>query len=275
MKLNYYAIDPPRYLAGIVRYFWVLEGSQLNGIPFLHRSFADCSAEFIFYYKGAFDVQISTNPTIKTFRSGISGHASLPRRFETSSDFGMLGVYLYPFAIPQLADLPASALTNEMVDVSTLFGLEGLLLEEKVLAAKNNLERVRIVSQFIKQKIDRAKDREPLLQQTIKQIVDGTEPLSISELRNDFYLSVRQFERKFKEQSGFSPRAFLNIARFSALIKSTEKHRTNLTRMAYDRGFYDQSHFIHNFRQFSGYSPSQYFELQSDFADQRTLIDVA
>ena len=115
-----------------------------------------------------------------------------------------------------------------MIDISALFGFEGLLLEEKIMLAKDNIERVKIISEFITQKTHCVKNKEPILQQKIKQIIDSKEILSISTLQKDFHLSRRQFKRKFKEYSGFSPKTFLNIARFSALIKSGNKNHTNL-----------------------------------------------
>ena len=49
MKLNYFCINPPQHLAAIIQHLWVLEGSDINSIPCLHRAFADCSPELIFY----------------------------------------------------------------------------------------------------------------------------------------------------------------------------------------------------------------------------------
>ena len=162
-----------------------------------------------------------------------------------------------------------------MIDISTLFGFEGILLEERIMSAKDNNERVEIISEFITQKTQLIKNKEPLLQQKLKQIIDGKEILSISTIQKDFHLSRRQFERKFKEYSGFSPKSFLNIARFSALIKSRNKNHTNLTQTAYDFGYYDQSHFIRDFRKFSGSAPSRYFKQQSAHIHQRASIDTS
>ncbi len=275
MKLNYYSINPPQPLAGIIQHFWVLEGSDINKIPFLHRAFADCSPELIFYYKGLFNVETKTDESVKTFNSGVFGQTSIHRKFATSSDFGIFGIYFYPFAIRQLLNLPTSELSDEMIDISSLFGFEGLLLEEKIMLAKDNIERVKIISEFITQKTNCVKNKEPFLQQKLKQIIDSKEFLSISSIQKDFYLSRRQFERKFKEYSGFSPKTFLNIARFSTLIKSGNKNHTNLTQTAYDFGYYDQSHFIHDFRKFSGCAPSRYFKQQNDCIDPRASIDIS
>jgi AraC-like DNA-binding protein len=273
MKLNYYRINSPRHLADIIQYFWVLEGTGINTVPFLHRALADCSPELIFYYKGRFNIETKPAESVKTFNSGIFGQTSIHRKFATSADFGIFGVYFYPFATRQLFNLPASELSNEMVDISALFGFEGVLLEEKIMSAEDNNERVKIFTEFITRKTHLIKNKEPLLRQKLKQIIDGREVLSISTVRRDFHLSRRQFERKFKEYAGFGPKAFLNIVRFNALIKSGNKNQTSLTQMAYDFGYYDQSHFIRDFQKFSGYAPSRYFKQQSEGVDHRASTD--
>jgi AraC-like DNA-binding protein len=90
-------------------------------------------------------------------------------------------------------------------------------------------------------------------------------------LANNCFLSRRQFERKFIHYAGYSPKQFQRIARFNAVIKGFEQQPGSLTEMAHHCGYYDQSHFIHDFRLFSGYSPKTFFTHQNDAADYRAF----
>src|SRR5262245_11470998 len=141
MKLNYYQVNPPPPLSGIVRHFWFLEGSGINN-PFIHRALADCSAELIFYYQGSFRVEDLPGKLQAAFGSGIFGQTSHYRTFTASSDFGIFGIYLYPFAMRLLHQALASELSNEMFEISQIFGSEGLRLEERIFSAKNNRARI-------------------------------------------------------------------------------------------------------------------------------------
>ncbi|MEO6051422.1 MAG: helix-turn-helix domain-containing protein [Pyrinomonadaceae bacterium] len=80
----------------------------------------------------------------------------------------------------------------------------------------------------------------------------------MTELSNRYFFSHRQFERKFKEFAGFSPKFYARIIRFQAALKQYGSNKS-LTDVDYDCGYYDQSHFIHDFREFSGYNPKVYF----------------
>ena len=60
---------------------------------------------------------------------------------------------------------------------------------------------------------------------------------------------------------GFPPKLYSRITRFQAALGEYGSGKS-LTDIAYDCGYYDQSHFINDFREFSGYNPKVYFSGQ-------------
>jgi hypothetical protein len=141
----YHSFPSPPHLSHYIRCFWILEGDG----PYIHRSMADGCAEMVFHYKGVFDEITPHNKIESSFIAGLSGQSQAFRRFVTSENFGIFGVYLYPYAIPQLFSIPATELSNQIPDCHTLLGTEGKLLAEKIFTASDNMERVKIVSAFI------------------------------------------------------------------------------------------------------------------------------
>src|SRR5687768_16270959 len=99
-QMNYFTIQPPASLAAYVRFFWVLEGDVAQS--YIHRSMADGCAELLFHYQGIFDELTESGKTEKSFRSGLSGQSQHFRRFTISENFGIFGVYLYPYAVQDL-----------------------------------------------------------------------------------------------------------------------------------------------------------------------------
>jgi AraC-like DNA-binding protein len=108
---------------------------------------------------------------------------------------------------------------------------------------------------------------------SIRQIIHLNPSISIANLARDCHLSPKQFERKFRDFSGFSPRAFARLARFNAVIKNVPQKSTSLTSMAMTCGYYDQSHFIRDFRDYSGYSPKEYFGQTTNQPDYRASTE--
>src|SRR5690606_5136035 len=258
--MNYYTIDPPKELVEHVRFFWVLEGKPTALRPFVHRALAEHCAELIFYYKGGFKILSDNHAPGDTFSSGIYGPTQQFYQFKTEKEFGMLGVYLYPYAIPRLFALPASELSNGMLDFETLCGQEGKLLEEQVVMASGNSERVQLISKFLTMQLRKSRTQNSGILYQIRNIVQSYQLTSVPALASECHLSRRRFERKFKELSGFSPKEFQRLIRFDAVVKGRFPVERSLAQLAAACGFYDQSHFIHEFQRFSGYSPKEFFK---------------
>jgi transcriptional regulator GlxA family with amidase domain len=86
---------------------------------------------------------------------------------------------------------------------------------------------------------------------------------SVSDLANELKISERQLERIFKQYVGLSPKFYSRIIRFSTIFQLKEQGDPNWIDLTYESGFADQSHFIRNFKAFTGEDPSSY-----SFGDQ-------
>jgi AraC-like DNA-binding protein len=268
--MKYYTIPPPGILAQYVRYFWVLEGAASAALPYVYRSMADGCAELMFHYQGRFHEINAEGLELAGFHSGIHGQSRHMRRFVTQEHFGIFGVYLYPYAIPGLLSLPASELSDQMPDMDTLLGNQGRILEEQVMMAATNEKRVALVSSFLVERFRKTKE-EPGVFNAINYIIGRAGQTNVQELAGQCYLSTRQFERKFKHFSGFSPKLYVRITRFQAALGHYRYKNKSLTEIAYDCGYYDQSHFIHDFRAFSGHHPYAYFKGNAEGTDFRDM----
>jgi AraC-like DNA-binding protein len=253
--MTYYTIAPSSPLAAYVRFFWVLEGNE----PYCHRSMADGCAEMVFHYKGLFDEVTIPSRVERSFASGLHGPAKNFRRFSIDESFGIFGVYLYPFAIPQLFSMPASELSDQSPDLPTVLGKDGVELEERIMSAGTNSQRVAIMTSFLEKKLLAGNNGPTAFCSAISNIIQSGGAMSVKELANRSFLSIRQFERKFITYSGFSPKLYSRIIRFQNATQQYGISQKSLTDIAYECGYYDQSHFIHDFKQFSGYHPKQYF----------------
>ena len=270
--INYTSQQPTKQLTDYVRFFWTLE-ARLGSMPFVHRALPDNCLELIFYCKGQLSISSSHGSEGNTFTSGVFGQAHKFRQFKTGNDFTLFGVYFYPHALKTLFDLPASALTNVMVDSESLWGPEGKLLEEEVILAPDSEARIKLVSGFLLKRVKAVEKREQSFITLMKNVIDNNSLMSIPAFADDFNLSRRQLERRFKELSGFSPKDFFRIIRFRNALKGSEHPDKTLAQIAVDSGYYDQSHFSHEFRKFSGYSPKEFFVNATEGVDQRATRD--
>lgn len=271
--LRFNVIQPPESIANFVRCFWVLEGNVAKGKPYVHRALADSCPEFLFYYKGSFKSINQDNKVENCFRSGIYGQTQSYVQYQVNEDFGIFGLYLYPYTISQLFSLPACELSDQKPDLKTLCGKDGEILEEKMMLASDNFQRTTIVSEFLIKRLVLVKTEYTNILNVISKAITRYLFYDIPDLASECNLSRRQFERKFREYSGFSPRVFLNLVRFGHVISNNSTATKSLTEIAYNCGYYDQSHFIRHFSKFSGYSPKEYFKNINQDTDYKATTE--
>lgn len=267
--MKYFTIKPPEYLAAYVRYFWVLEGEASFAQPYIHRSMADGCAELIFHYTGVFDELLDDRSTERSFSSGLAGQSQQFRRFLIKQNFGIFGVYLYPFAVSQLFAVPGVEAKNQMIDLRSLLGADANELEEKMMLAIDNRLRVKIITEFLERRLLKVKKQPPGVFEAVKYIIQTNGTTRVEDLANQNFQSTRQFERNFKQFSGFSPKLFSRIIRFQMALGEYKSKGKSLTEIAYACGYYDQSHFIQDFKEFSGFNPKAYFSGKTEATEWR------
>ncbi len=260
--MNYQQYKPPSSLSGIVQYYWTLEGIIPEQELYIHRTLANYCPEVIFHYGGAFEELTCDNQMESTFLTGIHGQTDRIRRFTAKKSYGIFSVLLQPYAIPVLFGISSSEIKNELIDLVSLLGQDGKDITEQMLAAKNNAERLVFINRFLEIRIQEFK--RPEIVNAVQEIYTNKGLVNINNIASQASFSQRQFERNFKDQTGFTPKTFSRIVRFKSLVSQYKKEISTLTQAAYEFGYYDQAHFIQDFKQFSGYNPHAYFSGKAD-----------
>lgn len=256
--MNYYTIQPPLSLKPYVRCFWVLEHEfGANEDTYVYRSIADGCVEMVFHYQSAFDELVTAGPA-HNWQSGMHFQSSQYRRFETKQSFGIFGAYIYPFAVPYFFKVTSEKTSNEMLALDTFLGNDGKELEEKIMLAPCNYTRAEILARYLEKRLLNARIKDDAIATSIKHVIHSGEINTVEQLAYRFNLSTRQFDRKFKEYAGFSPKMYMRLVRLSNAIKQQAGSKP-LSQIAYECGYYDQSHFIHDIKVFTGYHPGFYF----------------
>jgi AraC-like DNA-binding protein len=268
--MRYYTIQPPEILKPYVRCFWVFEHDLAADKPsYIYRSVADGCAEIVFHYKGVF-CDITGNNSSAEYLSGLHSQTSQYSRFIIHEDFGIFGAYLYPYAIPRLFGLPAEETTNTQLDLQVLLGPEGKFLEEQIMLAVDSVQRVNILSAFLEKQLHKRQMLEKSMMLAVRYAIHDGTGSNVNDLASKFSLSTRQFDRKFKIYSGFSPKMYLRLTRLQNALKQYG-HDKSLTQIAYECGYYDQSHFIHDVKAFTGYHPGFYFSGNAEGTEYRKI----
>jgi len=249
--MNLQLTPPPRSVQHLVKCFWTIENAPGLFQPEQYYLMADGCPEILFQYKGGFRQYAKEK-----------AHVRMPHTFSKSlaleKEFGFFGVRLFPHTVQQLFGMPASEVTELILEFDLLFRQGGRDLTDQLLEAGRHVDRVRLFSEFLL-RLARYKRPDPLY--GLVHYLDVHEgQVELADLRQQSGLSVKQFERRIKGITGFAPKQYSRILRFqSAKRKYISKKYESLTKLAYDCNYYDQSHFNREFREFSGVPASHYF----------------
>ncbi|MDD4032848.1 MAG: helix-turn-helix transcriptional regulator, partial [Bacteroidales bacterium] len=216
--------------------------------------------QLMFHYRDPFVVQSGIMPVRQPF-SIISG---LSHSYSDVSTHGLTGVIFInfkPAGACHFFEFPLSEIENQSVDLRAVYNREIHEVEEKLQWAGSYGERIALIEQFLVQRYREIPLHDELLIQSAVMLIKNTrEPLTTPELAGMLSVTPKSLERKFAAYIGKTPRQFTRIVRFNQCIRdigSGDKGR--FTQYAYRNGYYDQSHFIHEFKTYSGYTPGEFF----------------
>ena len=174
--------------------------------------------------------------------------------------FDVFTVHFQPAGFHQLFGVPMAQLTDRAYEARSVVGPTISEIEERLADASGFGERIDIATGFLLQHITgRAAPNAVAI--AANRVLDNCGGFRIREAAVSAGLSVRQFERRFCEQVGISPKRYARIVRFyAALSAKLAAPKRAWTDIAHEIGYYDQMHMVHEFRRFSGESPTNYFE---------------
>lgn len=250
--MNYQTYPAPGSLSDVVRFFWSLD-SAMEGAA-AHRLTADPCSGIVFVCRGAF--------TEEHGASTPAGHIAGPWQCWMNNmahgPYSLFGAYLWPWGAKALFGVALDPRSNSVRGLSDLKG--GNALCKGVLAAHDHAHRVLYLSEALSLQLPVPSGSDGLLEVAIKDLFAARTLPTVDELVRKSGLARRQFERRFKACTGSSPALFLRIVRFQRTYRMLENgEASSLTEVASAAGYFDQSHFIRDFKRFSGSNPRDYF----------------
>jgi len=193
--------------------------------------------------------------------TSISGIRKSLRTFYYSKMAANLLVILKEGGIAAFSRIPAHELFGLNISSDNLFPSAALneTLERLSKAGSNN-DRVNTIEAFLLGNlVNEEADSNLLISKAIQIIRQQKGIVRIKDLANALYISQDPFEKKFRALIGSSPKQYASIIRLRSLIKNYPSY-ASLTEASYEAGYFDQSHFIKDFRVFTGQTPKDFFK---------------
>lgn len=130
-------------------------------------------------------------------------------------------------------------------------------IQNQLSEARDHYTRVAVVEKFLLTKLTPQKP-DPVALHAVAAIRRAKGRLSMAGLANSLFLSQDAFEKRFRRTVGTSPKAFAEIVRLRDLIANYQPHQP-IQQVALEGNYFDQAHFNHAFKRFTGLPPREFF----------------
>ncbi|OEJ99887.1 helix-turn-helix domain-containing protein [Roseivirga misakiensis] len=245
---------PSPRLQPYIQEYYLLEGNlggRINDV-----FFADGCLEIVF------------NLELDFYRDGekenwskVIGQIKEPLHIQAEGKGKSFGIWFTPQGFSKLTGQPAYELTDNAISLDNLFdssfieSIGDLLLTDDIQSVINHLnihfEKALNASEMTR--------KDKILNYAVQCISNQSSDLPLADISDSCGVSIRYLQKIFQNQIGLSPKAFQKITRFQRVLQRlNENSRYSLTQVGYEAGYADQSHFIRDFKAFSGVVPSQY-----------------
>ncbi len=243
---------PTERLKPYIKYFVVSE----NEVASTYKIFPSSGLVVGFQFKGKLSIIKDTTES-NLASAGITGIADGYKIFKNSNDIGTVLVFFSETGFTHFASHPANELFNLSISLDDIFEKSHITeVEEKLAFATTDKQRIKIVEQFL---LAQLKDIETdkLIVEAVKLIYQSKGAIRIKELNEKLYISQSPFEKRFRKVVGTTPKKFASIVRFNTVLDNLNNTKS-LTEICYENNFFDQAHFIKDFKQFTGDTPEHF-----------------
>lgn len=259
-------VSSPR-LREYIKFFWTVcnEGAQIN-----HKVLPMKNIDILIDLSPA-----SANDAKQTADYGKMYFMGLSDGFDNvylqkPCGIDIIGISFYPYGFFPFIKNSVSAFRNQILNISeVLHSIENMLCD-KLLSTNSRNNRLAILETELLGLLDSHNSVPHNFQEMFCHFISGS--LNISDFCKRHSISSRQFERLFDKYVGTSPKSYCKIVRFQNSLKHLLSGSfERLSDVAYANGYYDQMHFIREFKKFTGQTPT-HFQKQESFLKQKVVF---
>lgn len=253
---------PGGRLAEVVDLIWLHEGSASEGLEWRLPT-------------GRVELVINLDEDRCSVGDGMGGREELPGAIavgpfarpyavDRAQQSRVLGVVLKPGAARPLLGVSLHELADRHVALADLWGAGAVELRQRALSARGPRERLAAVEGVLGRRLVGTPDvSHPLAAAAVAWMAQAPAGWGIAELSDRLGWTPRRLEQVFRAEVGLTPRSYRRLARFRAALAGIDAVANHgWSAFALEHGYYDQSHFIRDFRAHAGLSPSAYLRVR-------------
>jgi AraC-like DNA-binding protein len=264
---------PPPPLKDFVALFWLHEGHSSPRT--LERALPSGTAELVINLRDdRLLVYDRHDPTQARAFPGalLCGPHSEYFVLDRDDQEAVLGVHFKPGGTVPFFRYPAGELHNRHVALEALWGERAGELRERLLAADTPDAKFRVLERVLLALAARPLTRHPAVAHALREFQHTQPAPTIAAVADRLGIGARRLTQLFDDEIGLSPKLYCRVRRFQDALHRIDRGRSNAwPLLALASGYFDQAHFIRDFRAFTGLSPTTYLARRGEHPNHVTL----
>jgi AraC-like DNA-binding protein len=253
------SIKPTEILSKYIKNYFIVETDNLEDYLPNERVYPCGYATMVFHYGSPSIFQKKDSSKNIEPNLVICGQQTRYYDLSLSGKTGMILIVFKPHGVKTFFNFPITELLNENLSLHDLLNNETIELEDKLFNSPNNRQRITLLENFLIKRLIQNNEFERV-EHAIKIIENSKGQIKTQDIAHEVCLGIKQFERTFSKYVGINPKKYASIVRFQSVIQMRRKHKnSSMFQLAFDNGYYDHAHFIHDFESFTGLSPKEFF----------------
>ncbi len=266
--MNYHKFKPCESLQQFVECYFVWE----SGEPvrdFIVESPPNGFCSIVFNCGDDYFLQNRKYEKLIVPRQFVAGQSIYSYNLFFNGNISITGIVFKPAALATLYGLPTYQYTEERVPLSDIFKSSFINSSiEKLQSARSPNQKARLLEEFVLKQYNGNKPEPDYIDFAANHIVENNGMVHVAELMEKIFMSRRNFERKFFKKVGLSPKYYARIRRIGYVANLIAgRKKADWVNLFTQCEFYDQSHFIKDFLEFTGRTPQQYLEANTELAN--------
>lgn len=252
---------PDGILSDYISMIWASDGTP----PFKQeRIIPDGSSVMIFNFGNPIysEAKLIQKNIIKTLFTGVFTHFSQIKYDEKAFIHRQIGIIFKPGGTFPFIQTPLDEFKNIATEITNLESQQYNELYEKLGEETSIEKRIIIIENFLINTLKK-KFEKPILNDLIN-LIKKNPHLNIQALIQKTGYSQQQVNRILGKYAGTNAKGFQKIFRINASMESIRANysQENLIEIAFENNYFDQSHFIHDFKEMTGMTPKEYKLIQ-------------
>ena len=266
MRLQH--IDPHPLLKGYIEKMWIFESSCRVPNDDMKLIVPNGCVKLVVPFKNGLSGKYSEWFHLSKENSiSLIGISDMPAIVDSEHDSaaGTIGIEFNQIGSYRFFRVRQCDIKNKIHPLIDILGTTAKRMEEQIANAERITDKVLLLQQFLL-KLLSVKDEDSVFDYCVRKINLSKGKITVKELERQTGYSSRWLNMKFIDKAGLSPKNLASIIRFQQFYQAmaNKSEMLFLQKEFYDY-YYDQSHFIKDFKRFTGIPPIKFMNATNDF----------